>query len=73
MLIPELSPIYLQAYTSSGIGMYSVSLWISIIASPLNLSSVIEERVQSLRRQRAKNDRSQETITTGVVRKIRAR
>ena len=50
--------------------MYSVSLWISIIARPLSHSSVMEERVHNLRRRRAENDHSQDTLPTGVVRKI---
>ena len=50
--------------------MNSVPLWISSIARPLSLSSVMEERVHSLRRRRAEKERSQETLPTGVVRKI---
>jgi hypothetical protein len=40
------------------------------MARPLSLSSVIDERVHNLRRRSEEKDRSQETLPTGVVRKI---
>ena len=40
------------------------------IANPLSLSSFIEERVHVLRRRRAENDLSHDTLPTGMVKKI---
>ena len=50
--------------------MYSVPRCTNIIARPLSRSSFMDECVHNLSHWRAENDRSHETLPTGVVRKI---
>ena len=55
-------------YISIGLGMQSVPLCTSIMASPLNLSSFMDDLVHNFRRRRAEKDLSHNTLPTEVAR-----